>query len=84
VPHHPVSALVTTGAYRISRNPMYAGLAVGYVGGTLLLGSWWSLVLLPPALAAVQIMVILPEERYLQRRFGAEYAGYRARVRRWL
>lgn len=84
VPHHPVSALVTTGAYRISRNPMYAGLAAAYVGGALLLGYWWPLVLLPLALAAVQIVVIFPEERYLEQRFGAEYIGYRARVRRWL
>ncbi len=84
VPHHPVSALVTTGMYRISRNPMYTGLAIAYLGGTLLLDSWWPLIPLPLALVAVRLVVIRPEERYLAQRFGAEYTEYRARVRRWL
>lgn len=84
VPHHPVAALVTTGAYRVSRNPMYAGLAILYVGGALLAGSWWPLLLLPLPLAAVRYLVVGPEERYLTERFGDEYDRYRARVRRWL
>jgi protein-S-isoprenylcysteine O-methyltransferase Ste14 len=84
VPHHAVSTLVTTGAYRISRNPMYAGLAVAYLGGALLAGSWWPLVTLPLALLAVRGVVIGPEERYLAGKFGQTYIDYRARVRRWL
>jgi protein-S-isoprenylcysteine O-methyltransferase Ste14 len=84
VPHHAVSTLVTTGAYRFSRNPMYAGLAIAYVGGALLAGTWWPLVTLPSAVLAVRRVVIDPEERYLTARFGQVYAGYRARVRRWL
>lgn len=84
VPHQAVSTLVTGGAYRISRNPMYAGLAIAYLGATLLLGSWWPLVVFPLALVAVHLVVIHPEERYLTQRFGAEYAAYQERVRRWL
>jgi len=84
VPHHPVSALVTTGAYRRSRNPMYAGLAIAYLGAALLVNSWWPIALLPAVLFAVQRLVIHPEERYLAERFGDSYAGYRARVRKWL
>lgn len=84
VPHHPVATLITTGVYRISRNPMYAGLAVTYLGGALLAGSWWPLVLLPVVLLAVERIVITPEERYLADYFGQPYAEYRARVRRWL
>jgi protein-S-isoprenylcysteine O-methyltransferase Ste14 len=84
VPHHAVAALVTTGAYRLSRNPMYAGLAILYLGGALLAGSWWPLILLPLSMLAVQRLVIGPEERYLSERFGADYDRYRARVRRWL
>ena len=84
VPHHPVAALITSGAYRWSRNPMYAGLAITYVGGALLAGSWWPLALLPAVLLAVTRLVIRPEEQYLGARFGQAYADYRARVRRWL
>ena len=51
VPHHPVSALITSGAYRLSRNPMYTGLAIAYLGGALLLGSWWPVLLWPVVIA---------------------------------
>ena len=84
VPHHPVSTLVTSGAYRWSRNPMYTGLAIVYLGGALLAGSWWPVLLAPLVLLAVARLVIAPEERYLAERFGASYDEYRARVRRWL
>jgi protein-S-isoprenylcysteine O-methyltransferase Ste14 len=84
VPHHPVSALVTTGAYRWSRNPMYTGLAIAYLGGALLVGSWWPVAVWPLVIAAVRRLVIAPEEQYLSERFGQPYADYRARVRRWL
>ena len=84
VPHRPVSTLLTTGAYRISRNPMYAGLTLAYLGGALLAGSWWPLVTLPVAVLLVRTLVIGPEERYLAGHFGQAYLDYRARVRRWL
>ena len=84
VPHHPVSTLVTGGVYRLSRNPMYTGLAVVYLGLALMLGSWWPLVLWPLVILAVRQLVIRPEERYLAERFGPVYADYRSRVRRWL
>jgi deazaflavin-dependent oxidoreductase (nitroreductase family) len=84
VPHHPVSALVTTGAFRISRNPMYTGLAVGYVGAALWVGTCWPLPLAPLCVLATDRLVIRPEEAYLADRFGSAYAAYRTRVRRWL
>lgn len=84
VPHQQVSALVTTGPYALSRNPMYAGLAVAYVGGALLAASWWPIATLPVALFTVRRLVIDPEERYLTGAFGQSYADYRDRVRRWL
>jgi protein-S-isoprenylcysteine O-methyltransferase Ste14 len=84
VPHHHVTALVTTGVYRFSRNPMYTGLAVAVAGASLVLGSWWPLILLPGALLAVRRLVIDPEERYLTQRFGSIYDEYRKRVPRWL
>ena len=84
VPHHPVATLLTGGAYRLSRNPMYTGLAVGYLGLALVFGSWWPLVLWPLVILAVRRLVIRPEEQYLTRRFGDTYVDYQSRVRRWL
>jgi protein-S-isoprenylcysteine O-methyltransferase Ste14 len=84
VPHHPVATLLTGGAYRLSRNPMYTGLAIAYVGLALLLGSWWPLVLWPFVVVAVRQLVIRPEEEYLTQRFGTTYTDYQSRVRRWL
>jgi protein-S-isoprenylcysteine O-methyltransferase Ste14 len=50
----------------------------------LFLNTWWTVLLLVPTLLVVQQFVIVPEERYLHRRFGAEYEAYTRRVRRWL
>jgi len=84
VPHRPVAKLITSGIYRLSRNPMYTGLAIMVAGGALVAGTWWPLVFLPLALLAVKRLVIQPEETYLAERYGSIYADYRLRVRRWL
>jgi protein-S-isoprenylcysteine O-methyltransferase Ste14 len=84
LPHRPVSALVTEGPFRLTRNPMYVGLAVVYSGVALLAGTWWPFALLPFVLLAVDRLVIAREEPYLARTFGADYDAYRRRVRRWL
>jgi protein-S-isoprenylcysteine O-methyltransferase Ste14 len=84
VPHHPVATLLTGGAYRLSRNPMYTGLAIAYLGLALLFGSWWPLALWPLVIVAVRHLVIRPEEQYLTQRFGQTYTDYQSRVRRWL
>jgi protein-S-isoprenylcysteine O-methyltransferase Ste14 len=84
VPHHPVATLLTGGAYRLSRNPMYTGLAIAYLGLALLFGSWWPLALWPLVIVAVRYLVIRPEEEYLTQRFGQTYTDYQSRVRRWL
>jgi|SRR6266536_537342 len=84
VPHHPVAALLTGGVYRLSRNPMYTGLSIAYLGLALLFGSWWPLALWPLVIVAVRQLVIRPEERYLTQRFGQTYTDYQSRVRRWL
>ena len=84
VPIRPADALVLSGPYRYTRNPMYVSLAFLTIGCGLLLGTWWPMVLLVPTLGIVQQFVILPEERYLRRRFGTAYEAYAQRVRRWL
>lgn len=63
---------------------MYMGMLLLYAGLALLLGNWWTLLLVPVLVWAVQRVVILPEERYLQRAFGADYTTYKAKVRRWI
>ena len=84
VPIRPATTLVLSGPYRFTRNPMYVGLAALTISLGLFMDSWWPMVLLLPALLIVRVFVIAPEERYLERRFGADYVGYTRRVRRWL
>ena len=84
VPIRPATALVIAGPYRFTRNPMYVGLALLTVAIGLLLNTWWPIALLIPTLILIQFFVIAPEERYLRRRFGAEYEAYTRQVRRWL
>ena len=84
IPNRPASSLVTDGPYRFTRNPMYVSLVALYVGVTMVLNSWWPLLLLPIVVLAVDRMVIAREERYLADAFPSEYDAYRARVRRWI
>jgi protein-S-isoprenylcysteine O-methyltransferase Ste14 len=80
-PAEPSARLVTSGPYRLSRNPGYLGLALVYAGIAILSGALWALATLGPTLIVVDRGVILPEERYLSRRFGEEYSRYRRRSR---
>jgi protein-S-isoprenylcysteine O-methyltransferase Ste14 len=84
VPMNPTTALVTSGPYRITRNPMYVGVAFLYVALAFALGVIWALVLLPAVIILIDRLVIAREEPYLERRFGQAYRDYKARVRRWL
>lgn len=78
------AAVVQTGVYRITRNPMYLGMVLILLGLALYLASPWAF-LGPLAFAAyITRFQIVPEERALTERFGEAYAAYCARVRRWL
>jgi len=83
-PWKPSTVLATDGLYRFSRNPIYLGFAITYVGLAIAMDSVLVLLLLIPCLWVVDRFVIQREERYLSARFGADYDAYRARVRRWL
>jgi protein-S-isoprenylcysteine O-methyltransferase Ste14 len=83
-PWKPTTAIVTTGPYRLTRNPAYLGMALVYVGIALLAGALWALVPLPFVLIVIDRAVIAREERYLERKFGGEYLDYKAGVRRWI
>lgn len=84
LPFRPTTTIVATGPYRFTRNPMYLGLALVYLGLTLVANAVWPLVLLPAAVVAIRVAVIAREERYLEAKFGDAYRQYRARVRRWI
>ena len=78
------SRLVQHGPYRFTRNPMYLGLTIAYVGLSLALNTAWPLIVLPLMLWLLVKTVIEAEERYLTATFGEEYVAYKRRVRRWL
>ena len=82
--HQPSTALITTGPYRFTRNPLYLALALIQAGIAVAADQLWIAVLLLPALLVVRSGVIAREERYLERKFGQPYRDYCARVRRWL
>jgi protein-S-isoprenylcysteine O-methyltransferase Ste14 len=84
MPHAPTRALVVRGPYRFTRNPMYLGLLLLYLGLGALFACVWALVLAPALVATIRYYAIAREERYLAARFGEEYRDYAARVRRWL
>lgn len=80
----PANSLQVSGVYSISRNPMYLGLLLLYTGLVFLAGNWWTIIFMPVLIIAVTSLIILPEERYLQREFGDTYSLYKEKVRRWL
>jgi protein-S-isoprenylcysteine O-methyltransferase Ste14 len=83
-PSLPATALVVTGPFRLSRNPMYLARTLLYVGLALLANALWVLSLLVPLLVVMHYGVITREERYLEVKFGDAYRRYRAGVRRWI
>jgi protein-S-isoprenylcysteine O-methyltransferase Ste14 len=83
-PWTPITSLVVDGPYRYTRNPMYLGMAALFVSIAFALGKLWALALLPVVLIVIDRYAIAREERYMERRFGAEYLDYKAGVRRWI
>ena len=84
VPGQISAELVTWGPYSFTRNPMYVGLTIAYIGETFILQQIWPRILLLLVLAYVNWVVIPLEQRKLSETFGEEYARYQVRVRRWL
>ena len=78
------SSLVTGGIYRITRNPMYLGMAILLVGWAVALAHLGTLPLVAAFVLTLTRVQIIPEERILQAKFGTEFEAYRRRVRRWI
>lgn len=84
IPFETPSSLVTSGPYRFTRNPMYVGLTLIYLGVAGTRAELLPVIVLPVLLAYINFIVIPVEERHLFDAFGDAYAQYGARVRRWL
>ena len=82
--HRPTTAILRTGPYRFSRNPIYVSFTLLYIGIGVWVNSAWLLGILIPTLLLISYGVIAREERYLAQKFGDEYLQYKASVRRWL
>ncbi len=80
----PATTIVATGAYAISRNPMYVGANVLYLGIAVAAGSLGMLLAWPILLVYIAGYVVPREEAYLLRAFGQAYRDYQRTVRRWL
>ncbi|MEN4010610.1 MAG: isoprenylcysteine carboxylmethyltransferase family protein [Bellilinea sp.] len=83
-PGHPTTQVVKTGAFAISRNPLYLGAACVLLGIALALNVPWALLMLVLSIILCHYVLIFPEEHYLAAKFGDEYQEYTDSVHRWL
>jgi protein-S-isoprenylcysteine O-methyltransferase Ste14 len=83
-PLKPTTAIVTGGPFRFTRNPLHIGVMNLLVGLSLLIGTWWGLVVLIPVFLILHSGVVLRKEAYLERKFGDSYHSYKSAVRRYL
>jgi protein-S-isoprenylcysteine O-methyltransferase Ste14 len=83
-PDKPALAIVVSGPFRLTRNPMYLSLCLLQLGIALLIDGLMPLLLVIPLVLMLHFGVILREERYLTAKFGEPYVTYRSQVRRWL
>ncbi len=85
VPHREAEALITSGVYTRSRNPIYLGDAMILSGFCAYWGAWLALAVLVPLFCwLITDRFIAPEEARLQQAFGARFEAWAGRVRRWL
>jgi len=84
IPFQESSALITSGPYRYTRNPIYLAMALLLLGAAVFAGSLSPFLVIPAFMVLIQKLFISPEEAMLAERFGTEYTSYSTRVRRWL
>jgi protein-S-isoprenylcysteine O-methyltransferase Ste14 len=83
-PHRPTTALVRDATFRFTRNPMYLGMLISYAGLFIFFQNPWFLLFLPFLVWFLTSWVIIPEEKYLEEKFGREYIDFKSSVRRWI
>ena len=82
--NRPTTAIVESGPYRFTRNPIYLGMFLGLIGLGITFDNLWLPMMLVPFALVIRYGVVAREEAYLERKFGDVYGSYRSRVRRWL
>lgn len=83
-PDEPATAIVSDGPFAFTRNPLYLSLLAMFAGIGVASASLTFLAVIVPLALVLHYGVVLPEERYLEAKFGDTYRAYRARVRRWI
>jgi protein-S-isoprenylcysteine O-methyltransferase Ste14 len=83
-PYHSSTAIVTSGPFRFSRNPLYLALILLLSGITLAIDTWWGFIVLVPTVLSLHYGIVLREESYLERKFDGIYREYKTKVRRYL
>lgn len=80
----PATTLFENGLYRYSRNPIYVGFVLVFIGLGLAIDNLWLVIAVIPFVVIIRFGVIAPEEAYLERKYGDRYREYARHVRRWL
>ena len=83
-PWKPTPEIISTGVYRITRNPMYVGMALLQAGIGIVWANGWIIALIPVVLALEYATAVRYEEAYLKEKFGDAYLRYKSSVRRWI
>jgi protein-S-isoprenylcysteine O-methyltransferase Ste14 len=83
-PWKPTTHVIQRGPFRITRNPMYLQMVLVCLGFAVALVNLWILILTPLCAWLLQTLAILPEEKYLEDKFGEAYLAYKRSVRRWI
>jgi protein-S-isoprenylcysteine O-methyltransferase Ste14 len=76
--------LLKSGPYALSRNPMYVGWTLIYIGIAFAINSIWIIAFLPIVVIYIHFVDIRKEEQILEEQFGDDYHQYRKRVRRYI
>ncbi|WP_299640221.1 isoprenylcysteine carboxylmethyltransferase family protein [Devosia sp.] len=84
IPTQPTTRIVTSGPYRFTRNPMYLGMVLVVLGISLIFSLEWGVILTPVLWLALDRLIVVREEAYLRRKFGASYEALLTRTRRWI
>ena len=82
-PNKRADRLVTEGAFRFRRNPIYMGEVLAFLGLAEVTHNIWFAILAPVLAVALYALAIRPEEQHLEARFGQDYLDYKERTRRW-